>query len=132
VEKYGTDRQATDDIIRRKRLPCWITKATDTHSGYVIIYCFSPAKMVWRTRLIVMFIRTLPLHFACYLQAYYGVSPRWSEFPGIPYHPSQHTVLMTNGPLYLISHKSRDADVHLLSTPPRTILTHGGAPVLTY
>jgi hypothetical protein len=33
VEKYGTARQATDEnIIRRMRFACWITKATDTHS----------------------------------------------------------------------------------------------------
>jgi hypothetical protein len=37
VEKYGTARQDTgDNIIRRMRFACWITKATDTHSEYVI------------------------------------------------------------------------------------------------
>jgi len=37
VEKYGRDGQATvDSIIRRMRIVCWITKATDTHSEYVI------------------------------------------------------------------------------------------------
>jgi hypothetical protein len=37
VEKYGTVRQATDDnIIWRMRFTCWIIKATDTHSEYVI------------------------------------------------------------------------------------------------
>jgi hypothetical protein len=41
VEKYGTATQATDDnIIRRMRFACWITKATDTHSEYVIIIAF--------------------------------------------------------------------------------------------
>jgi hypothetical protein len=31
-------RQATDDnIIRRMRFGCWITKATDTHSEYLIL-----------------------------------------------------------------------------------------------
>jgi hypothetical protein len=41
VEKYGTARQATDDnIIRRMRFACWITKATGTHSGYVILIAF--------------------------------------------------------------------------------------------
>jgi hypothetical protein len=38
VKKYGTARQATDgNIIRRMRFACWITKATDTHSEYVIL-----------------------------------------------------------------------------------------------
>jgi hypothetical protein len=33
VEKYGTAIQAGDDnIIRRMRFACWISKTTDTHS----------------------------------------------------------------------------------------------------
>jgi hypothetical protein len=41
VQKYGTVRQATDDnIIRRMRFACCITKATDTHSEYVILIAF--------------------------------------------------------------------------------------------
>jgi hypothetical protein len=41
VEKYGTARQATDDnIVRRMRFACWITKATDTPSEYVIRIAF--------------------------------------------------------------------------------------------
>ena len=41
MEKYGTARQATDDnIIRRMRFACRITKATDTHSEYVILMAF--------------------------------------------------------------------------------------------
>jgi hypothetical protein len=41
VEKYGTARQATDDnIIRRMRFACWITKATDTHSEYATLIYF--------------------------------------------------------------------------------------------
>jgi hypothetical protein len=30
VEKYDIVGQATDDIIRRMRFACWITKATST------------------------------------------------------------------------------------------------------
>ena len=30
MEKYGTTRQATENIILRMRIACWITKATDT------------------------------------------------------------------------------------------------------
>ena len=45
VEKYGTARQATDDnIIRRMRFACWITKGTETHSEYVI---FAFAQQQW-------------------------------------------------------------------------------------
>ena len=41
MEKYDRSGQATDDsIIRRMRFTCWITKATDTHSQYVILIAF--------------------------------------------------------------------------------------------
>jgi hypothetical protein len=41
VEKYGTAGQATDgNIIRRMPFACWIIKATDTYSEYVIIIAF--------------------------------------------------------------------------------------------
>ena len=45
MEKYGTARQFTDDnIIRRMRFACWVTKATDTHSEYIILIAFSQQK----------------------------------------------------------------------------------------
>jgi len=47
--------------IRRKRTACWITKATNTNSGYVILINFSTATTVARMRLNVTFIRTLPV-----------------------------------------------------------------------
>jgi hypothetical protein len=38
VEIYGESREVTDNsIIRRTRIACWITKATDTNSEYVIL-----------------------------------------------------------------------------------------------
>jgi hypothetical protein len=37
VEIYSTARQAIEDIIMRMRFSCWITKATNTHSEYVIL-----------------------------------------------------------------------------------------------
>jgi hypothetical protein len=41
VEKYGRARQARDDnIIRRNRFACWVTKATNTHSEYVTLIAF--------------------------------------------------------------------------------------------
>jgi hypothetical protein len=41
VGKYGRAMQATDDnIIRRMRFACWVTKATDTHSKYIILIAF--------------------------------------------------------------------------------------------
>ena len=41
MEKYGRARQATDDnVVRCMRVACWITKATDTHSEYVMLIAF--------------------------------------------------------------------------------------------
>jgi hypothetical protein len=41
VEKYGRAGQATDDnIIRRMRFACWITKATNTQAEYVTLFAF--------------------------------------------------------------------------------------------
>jgi len=41
VEKHGTAGQATgDNMIRRIRIACWITKAADIQSEYVIILAF--------------------------------------------------------------------------------------------
>ena len=38
MEKYGTARQAIDgNIILLMLFACWITKATNTHSEYVIL-----------------------------------------------------------------------------------------------
>jgi hypothetical protein len=40
-KRYGIAGQATDDnIIRRMRFACWITKATDTHPEYVILIAY--------------------------------------------------------------------------------------------
>ena len=57
VEKFGTARQITDDnIIWHMRSACWISKAADTRSEY-IIYCFSTATMVTRKHLDVTLYR---------------------------------------------------------------------------
>ena len=49
--KYGTDGHATgENIIRRMRLRCWITKATDTHSEYVIKFIAFPLQQWLRER----------------------------------------------------------------------------------
>jgi hypothetical protein len=41
VEKYARTRQSTDDnVIRRMRSGCFITKATNTHSEYIILNVF--------------------------------------------------------------------------------------------
>jgi hypothetical protein len=42
VEKCGRDVKTTDGIIKRPmRFACWITKATHTHTEYVILLAFA-------------------------------------------------------------------------------------------
>jgi hypothetical protein len=54
VEKYSTARQATDDnITRRMRFACWITKVTDIHSKYVILIAF-PRQQWLRERALML------------------------------------------------------------------------------
>jgi hypothetical protein len=63
MEKYGRARQATDDnITRRMRIACWITKAADT-LWICNTYWFPTATVVTRTRLNVTFVSTLPVLF---------------------------------------------------------------------
>jgi len=60
-EKYGTVRQVTDDnIIRRMRISCWVTKATDIHSEYVIILAFPQVKWLFKAPQYWV-IRTFPV-----------------------------------------------------------------------
>jgi len=41
VEKCGRGEQITDyNVIRRMRFACWITKATNTHSEYIMLTAF--------------------------------------------------------------------------------------------
>lgn len=50
VQQYGTARQAIDDsIIRRMRIACWNTKATNTRPEYLILSTF-PRKQWLRER----------------------------------------------------------------------------------
>jgi len=49
VEKYGTDRQATDDdIMLRLRFVCIVPKATNTGSEYVILLLFPTTTVTQR------------------------------------------------------------------------------------
>jgi hypothetical protein len=62
VEKYCRARQATDDyIIWDMHFACWLTKATDTHSGICNTYCFSMAILVLPTCQNVSLTCTLPV-----------------------------------------------------------------------
>ena len=55
MEKEYIAGQATrDNLTRRLRIACWIIKATNTHSQYVIFIAFPTTKMVARKCLSVI------------------------------------------------------------------------------
>ena len=59
VEKYDTASQAPDDNVKRHvHIACWITKATDTHLEYVILFTFPHQQ--WFLECTSM-LRTLPV-----------------------------------------------------------------------
>ena len=63
VVKYRTARRATDDsIILHTRFACRVTKATNTHSEYIIRnYCFSPGNSGYANARQYYVLRTLPV-----------------------------------------------------------------------
>jgi hypothetical protein len=64
VEKYGWRAQATDgSILRRMRIECWMTKATNTVTEYVILIAF-PRQQCLRERasVLLLYVRCL----SCY------------------------------------------------------------------
>jgi len=63
-KKYGTAREVTDGYtVLCMRFACWIIKATDIHSEYVIIIPF-PRQQLLRERTSLLHYSTLPLLFA--------------------------------------------------------------------
>ena len=61
MEKRDIARQATDgDIIRRMRFACWMTKATVSHSEYIISIAFP--RQVWLSERAPLF---LYMYMAC-------------------------------------------------------------------
>jgi hypothetical protein len=74
--------QAIDDIIRRMRFACWVTKPTDKHSEYVILIA-CPRQQWFYER-----ASTLPLHVHClpfcYQFQHCTCSPDTSKFPTSP------------------------------------------------
>jgi hypothetical protein len=65
VEKYGTARQATDDNLRRRmRSACEITKSTDAHSENVIFIAFPPQQWFCkRPSLLCLYLHCLSCSF---------------------------------------------------------------------
>jgi len=62
VEKYSRNRHPKDaNIIRRMDFACWVTKATETHSEYVIIIAFTMQEWLGERASLLCFLHTLPL-----------------------------------------------------------------------
>ena len=74
-KKYCTARQTTDvNTIRRMRFPCWIPKATNTHSEYVILIDFP--RQQWLREL-----ASLLLHSTFLVSFYFFYLKRPRMFP---------------------------------------------------
>jgi len=72
--------------IWRMRIACWMTKASDTLS-VSSTFCFSTVTMIVRMRLIVTFIRTLPVLISVFNQLD-GQSLFHNKFYFMPLHVS--------------------------------------------
>ena len=62
-KKYGRTGEATDNnirVMRRMRLTCWIPKAINTHSEYVIFIAF-PRQQYFSERVPMLRYSTLPV-----------------------------------------------------------------------
>jgi hypothetical protein len=68
VEKYDTAEQATDDNVNRHmHIACWITKATDTHSEYVILFAFLQQQSYYEwTSMLHLYVHCLSVHELTY------------------------------------------------------------------
>jgi uncharacterized membrane protein len=72
-----SDRPLDDNIIRRMRFACWVTKVADTHTLILCnAYCFSTATVVTRTRLNV----TLYVSYIVDLVTSEGYKRKMAEF----------------------------------------------------
>ena len=68
MQKYSAAGQTTDvSTIRRIRTECWITKATNTHSEYVIIIAFPRQQWLRESASVLTFIRSLPILLSHYV-----------------------------------------------------------------
>jgi hypothetical protein len=95
--------------IRCMRIACWITKATNTHSGYRIFIDFALQKRVLRTRLsVTLYVHWLP----CYRTT---LSSSYAH--GIRLFPhTVSTLVRAAGPSALCA--ARTHDPRTLSTEP--------------
>jgi len=68
LAKLGTARQTTDDnIVQSINIACWVPKATDTHSEFVIIFAFPLLQWLRESPS----ISRLYLHCRCYCSNFF-------------------------------------------------------------
>ena len=60
VGKNTLDQNKDDNTIRHKRFACWITKATNTHSEFVILVSFPRQKWLRERTLILRYTYIVP------------------------------------------------------------------------
>ena len=100
-KKYARSGQATDNsIIRRMRLACWITKATNTHSEYVILIAL-PRHQWFRERASIL----RNTHIACLVEIYdlfYFTKFRRSVCSSPHWKPLQVTSTMQQNPFCVL------------------------------
>ena len=71
--KNCTGRQATNDnTTRRMRIACWMPKATNTHSKYVILMAF-PLRQ-WLQERASLFVSLVSIHLRISLSVYMTVT----------------------------------------------------------
>jgi len=67
VEKYGRAGQTTGgSVVGCMHIACWMTRATDTHSEYVILIAFQRQQWL-RERASVLCHMYITCHVICYL-----------------------------------------------------------------
>jgi len=93
AEKYWTTEQATDDNIRT-RIACWIRKATNTHSGYVILIAFPSQQWLCTKAPQCYVIRILPIWL--FLKLHF-ISTGWHKHDRISWVPVRTALRRTDG-----------------------------------
>ena len=71
MEKHRTAKQATDNsTIGRMRIACWLSKATNTHSEYVIVIAFPQQKWLRESASVLRYTYT-----ACLVSDFIALFP---------------------------------------------------------
>ena len=85
--KRGTAGQATDVTIWRMRFKCWIPKATDTHSEYVIVTAFRQHQWIGeRASMLPHLYIACPVIYGLSFHASTGMLPKVGHDSSFPHN----------------------------------------------